>query len=98
MPIFASNPMVQRTGAVPGTKNKSVMIAYFLYNIPRHHGKYGTGVAVYNNRESRKNGEMRVELLKTYKHQTEYGVDFDAQIEELKSRVSKKYPGIEFAE
>lgn len=83
-----------------GSRNQTtkVMIAYFLYNIPRHHGKYGTGVAVYNNRESRKNGEMWVELLKTYKHQNEYGVDLDAQIEELKSRVSKKYPGIEFAE
>ena len=74
------------------------MIAYFLYNIGRHHGNYGTGCAVYANMESRQNGEMWVELFKTYKHNNEFGVDLDAQIEELKTRVSKKYPGIEFVE
>ena len=29
------------------------MIAHFYYNIPRHHGKYGLAVSVYNSVEDR---------------------------------------------
>lgn len=30
------------------------MVAHFYYNIPRHHGKYGLAVSVYNSVEDRK--------------------------------------------
>lgn len=59
------------------------MIARFIYNISRHHGKYGTSVAVFESVESMRNGDGRA-------------FDQEAQIEELKQKIEKKYPNVEF--
>lgn len=75
------------------------MIAIFFYNISRYHGKYGTSVAIYKSREAIRNGEGSVEYMKTYKFQypdEERVFDQEAQIEELKKKVLKKYPNVEF--
>lgn len=75
------------------------MIARFIYNISRHHGKYGTSVAVFESVESMRNGGKCYEYLKTYKHQNPgdgRAFDQEAQIEELKQKIEKKYPNVEF--
>lgn len=76
-----------------------IMIARFHYNIPRHHGKYGTAVSIYESREAMRNGEMWVKYFKTYKYQNPGDgrvCDSEKQIEELKSKVLKQFPNVEF--
>lgn len=78
------------------------MVAHFYYNIPRHHGKYGIAVSVYNSVEDRRadynecSFSRRIAYMKTYKHQTPDGCDIKAQIAELKNKVLTKYPNCEF--
>lgn len=75
------------------------MIARFYYNISRHHGKYGTTVAVFDSFESMENDGKCIERIRTYKYQNPgdgRAFDQDAQIEELKQKIEKKYPNIEF--
>lgn len=75
------------------------MIAKFYYNISRHYGKYGTAVAVFESRESMRNGEAWLMYAKTYKFQNpdeDRVCDQEAQVEELKRKVLAKYPDVEF--
>ena len=75
------------------------MIAIFYYNIPRYHGKYGTAVAVFESRESMRNGAAPLMYARTYKFQNpdeERVCDEEAQVEELKRKVLAKYPYVEF--
>lgn len=75
------------------------MIAIFFYNIPRHHGKYGTAVAVYTSREDMRNGLMPIAYFKTYKHQKtddDRECGEDRQINDLKAKVLKNFPDVEF--
>lgn len=75
------------------------MMARFHYNIPRHHGKYGTAVSVFNNREEMRNGEMPIAYYKTYKYQNpdeERVCDGERQIEDLKAKVLKNFQDVEF--
>ena len=75
------------------------MIARFIYNISRHHGKYGTSVAVFESIEEMRNGGKCYEYIKTYKYQNPgdgRAFDQQAQIEELKGKIIKKFPNIEF--
>lgn len=75
------------------------MIAKFHYNIPRHHGKYGTAVSVFNSREDMIDGLMPIAYYKTYKHQNpddDRVCDSDRQISDLKAKVLKNFPDVEF--
>lgn len=85
--------------SISNNREDRIMIARFHYNIPRHHGKYGTAVSVFNNREEMRNCEQPVAYYKTYKHQTpdeERVCDGDRQIEDLKAKVLKNFPNVEF--
>ena len=78
------------------------MVAHFYYNIPRHRGKYGLAVSVYNSVEDRKADydectfARRLAYMKTYKHNTADGWDGEAQINELTKKVLAKFPGCIF--
>ncbi len=75
------------------------MIAVFHYNIPRHHGKYGTAVSVFNNREEMLNCSEPIAYYKTYKYQNpddERVCDGERQIEDLKAKVSSNFHNVEF--
>ena len=75
------------------------MIAKFHYNIPRHHGKYGTAVSVFNSREDMIDGLMPIAYYKTYKHQNpddDRVCDSDRQISDLKAKVLRNFPDVEF--
>lgn len=75
------------------------MIARFHYNISRHHGKYGTAVSVFANKEAMRNGEHPLAYFKTYKYQNPDDgrvCDSDRQIEDLRAKVVKNFPDVEF--
>ena len=91
-PGFESIVLYQITGGLD-------MIAKFHYNIPRHHGKYGTAVSVFNSREDMRDGLMPIAYFKTYKHQKtddDRVCDGDRQINDLKTKVLKNFPDVEF--
>ena len=78
------------------------MVAHFYYHIPRHHGKYGLAVSVYNSAEDRKSDydectvARRLAYMKTYKHNTPDGCDVEVQVNELTKKVLAKFPGCIF--
>ena len=78
------------------------MVAHFYYHIPRHHGKYGLAVSVYNSVEDRKADydectfARSLAYMKTYKHNTPDGCDVEAQVNELTKKVLAKFPGCIF--
>lgn len=96
---YANSEEVSNFHSISNNREDRIMIARFHYNIPRHHGKYGTAVSVFNNREEMRNCEQPVAYYKTYKHQTpdeERVCDGDRQIEDLKAKVLKNFPNVEF--
>lgn len=75
------------------------MIARFSYNIPRHHGKYGTSVAVFNSLEEMRDGLPWVAYYKTYRFQDPGDgrvCDGGKQVEALKAKVLRNFPGCKF--
>ncbi len=99
MYAYANSAEVSNFHFILNNQEDGIMIARFHYNIPRHHGKYGTAVSVFNNREEMRNCEQPVAYYKTYKHQTpdeERVCDGDRQIEDLKAKVLKNFPNVEF--
>ena len=74
-------------------------VAQFFKNISRHRGKYGMMAVVYKGLGSTINGDEPLKVLKTYKYQNTdggLGCDNEAQFNDLKCRVLKLYPDVEF--
>lgn len=57
---------------------------YFMFNYSRRGGKYRMGAKISGN-----NGV--IEIITTCKGQTEGGVNYDEQINDLQKRIEKKY-------
>lgn len=79
-------------------KTEGGMIAKFHYNIPRHHGKYGTSVSVFASVEDWRQGLPPVARYTTYRFQNPSDgrvCDGEKQEALLRAKVLKNFPNVE---
>lgn len=99
MYAYANSGEVSNFHSISNNREDRIMIARFHYNIPRHHGKYGTAVSIFNSREEMHNCEKPIVYYKTYKYQNpdeKRSCDSNRQVEDLKAKVLKNFPDVEF--